>query len=184
MPQAHRAAKLLRDWQAGKFLWNMLFYLWDYIFQYSYSLSFYLHFLHLIRALFANTGTLSLTLNRIRFSNNLQSKAYIVIALTIQSLASEVTTISSSHSLSSHYRSPNLYALQREIHLQNYQGRNSQESFLLYLRLTIAQPLWDLISTAVTSTLLYTRSIPLFFHSFIAQKRLQVMQMPTVTTVA
>lgn len=127
MPQAHRAAKLLRDWRAGEFQWNMLFYLWDYIFQYSYSLSFYLHFLHLIRALFANTGTLSLTSNRIKFSNNLQSKAYKVIALTIQSLTSEVTTISSSYSLSCHYRSPNLHALQREIHLQNYRGRNSQE---------------------------------------------------------
>lgn len=90
-------------------------------------LSFYLHFLHLIRALFANTGTLSLTSNRIIFSNNPQSKANIVIALTVQSLTSEVTTISSSHSLSSRYRSPNLHALHREIHLQNYQGRNSRE---------------------------------------------------------
>lgn len=159
-------------WLTGSRIWNTLFCLWGHTFQYSYCLPFYLHFLHLIRALSANTGTLSLTSNRIMFSNNLQSTAYTVIALTVQSLTSEVTTISFSHSLSSCYRSPNLHALHREIHLQNYQGGSSQERvFSNIWDLTIAQPLWDLISAAVTSALHYTRSIPLFFSLFACPKK-------------
>lgn len=63
-------------WLTGSRIWNTLFCLWGHTFQYSYCLPFYLHFLHLIRALSANTGTLSLTSNRIMFSNNLQSTAY------------------------------------------------------------------------------------------------------------
>lgn len=131
MPQAHRATKLLADWQSH--FCETHISPWGIMYFSTVTLCLYLYFLCLIRSVFAKTGILSLTFHWVIFSNNIQSEAYEAIALTVLSLTSEVITISFSHSLSSHYRSPNLHSLQRDILLQNYPGRKKfcGVSFLL-----------------------------------------------------
>ena len=141
-----------------------------------------LYLLHLIWAVFAKTAILPLTFNRIIFSNNIQkwSLQSNCFDCTISNIRNY--TISSSHSLSSHYRSPNSYPLQREILPQDYLGR--QRNSLGRVSLLAAAPPSETCScpTSARSHFYYYHRYPTFyrrytfiFHSLLVQSRLQVM---------
>lgn len=147
VPPGPQSRQATTDWQAGE--WETCFSTCGIIYFSIVTLCLFIFIFSIWSGLFANAGTLSLTSNRIIFSNNLQSKALHRDRFDC--------TISNIRSYNNFLFPFPFFSLQKfkftcftktdspaELPGRKFSGG----SFLQHLRLT--QPLWDLISAAVT----------------------------------